>query len=80
VVAWIPGAIIQAMPTPSLRSLGLDVSRRVVSCHRPSHSGLVTIGHECAVGRGTRWAINVPRFEGFAGHECFVIRGFVGHE
>jgi hypothetical protein len=47
-------AIIWAMPTPGLCSLGLGAARRVVACERPAHSGLVPIGHECAAGRGTR--------------------------
>jgi hypothetical protein len=43
-----PSAIICAMSTPDLRSLGLDAARRVVPYQRDAHSGLVSLGHECA--------------------------------
>jgi hypothetical protein len=55
-------AIIWAMPTLSLPSLELGVSRRVAPCQRPVHSGLVLIGHECATGRGC------------VGHKCAIVR------
>jgi hypothetical protein len=49
---WVPGTIFQAMLTPGLRSLGLNAAWRVVPCHRPAHSVLFVIGHECIVGQG----------------------------
>jgi hypothetical protein len=48
-----PSAIMLAMPTPSLRSLGLGATRRGVPCRRPAHSGLVLLGHECVASWGT---------------------------
>jgi hypothetical protein len=45
---WGLSTIIQAMSSPSLRSLGLGAVRRVAPYQRPTHSGLVPIGHECA--------------------------------
>jgi hypothetical protein len=67
------------MPTPGLRSLGLDATRRAARCQRSVHSGLFPIGHECATGArgggGGAWTINAPKFEGFMGHECSVARG-----
>jgi hypothetical protein len=56
-------AIVPAMPTPSLRRLGLDVARRVVPYQQPVHSGLVQIGHECTVGGGC------------VGHKYAAVRG-----
>jgi hypothetical protein len=50
--AWGLGAIIRAMSTHGLRSLGLGTVCLVVPCRRPAHSGLALIGHECAVGLG----------------------------
>jgi hypothetical protein len=47
---WVLGAIIQAMSTPSLHSLGLSAAHRVAPCWWFAHSGLVPIGHECTVG------------------------------
>jgi hypothetical protein len=44
-------AIIWAITTPVLHSLWLDVARCVAPCQWPTHSGLVSIGHECATGR-----------------------------
>jgi hypothetical protein len=61
--AWGPSVIIRAMSTLGPRSLGLDTVHRVVPCQRFAHSGLVTIGHECTVGRGC------------VGHKCIVVRG-----
>jgi hypothetical protein len=72
--AWGQSAIIRAIPTPSLRSLGLGVVRRVVPYQRSTHSDLVLVGHECDVGWGVR-AINVQQSERFLGHECSMIRG-----
>jgi hypothetical protein len=48
-------AIICAMPTPDLRSLGLDAARRVVPYQRSAHSSLVPVGHECARMSRVRW-------------------------
>jgi hypothetical protein len=51
--AWGPSAIIiRGMPTSGLRILGLGVAHRVVPYQRSAHSGLVSVGHECAGGRG----------------------------
>ena len=55
--------IIWAMPTPGLRSLGLDVARRVAPCQRPVYSGLVPIGHGCAADRGR------------VGYKCVAVQG-----
>jgi hypothetical protein len=39
--AMASGIIILTIPIPSLRSLGLDVARRIVPCGRSTYSGLV---------------------------------------
>jgi hypothetical protein len=51
-VAWGLSAIIRAMPTPSLRRLGLIEVRCFMPYQWHAHSGLVPIGHECAAGGG----------------------------
>jgi hypothetical protein len=71
------GSIIQAMSTPGLRSLGLGMTRHVVSCHRPTHSDLVAIGHECAQTEGMH-AINALQSEGFVGYECSMVHSQEG--
>jgi hypothetical protein len=56
-------AIIWAIPTLGLHSLGLGAARRVAPCQRPTHSGQVQIGHKCAVGQRC------------VGHTCTAVRG-----
>jgi hypothetical protein len=48
-----PSAIIWAMPTSGLRSLGLGTTHRVAPYQQPVHLGLVPIGHECVARWGT---------------------------
>jgi hypothetical protein len=73
-VAWGLSAIIRAMPTPGLCSLGLGAICLVVPYKRSAYSCLFSIGHECTIGWGTR-AINAPQSEGFVGFECAAVRG-----
>jgi hypothetical protein len=58
---WGPSAIIWSMPTPVLRSLGLDVVHHVVPCQRYAHSNLVSVGHECVA------------CQGCVGHKCSMV-------
>jgi hypothetical protein len=60
---------------PSLRSLRLGGARRVALCQWLVHSGLVPTDHECVVGRGGAWVVNVSRLEGFIGYECIATWG-----
>jgi hypothetical protein len=57
------GAIIRAMLTPILKSLGVGTVHRVVPYGRYAHSGLVQYAISAPHAEGA-WAINVPQFGG----------------
>jgi hypothetical protein len=40
------------LPSKPGVTMGLDATWRIVPCHRPAHSGLFVIVHECIVGQG----------------------------